>query len=176
VYTYPAESGWSGLNHLSSAGAVFLLLGGLVFLYNFLKSWRGGAVAGNNPWDSGTLEWAMPSPPPPYNFAEIPTVHSREPLWDDPPEQPVVSGMRTDVREVLVTGLMDAEPEYKAKFPTPTIWPFLAALATTALFIGSIFTAWAVSIGLIPLAITLVGWFWPKKDEVEPEELVEEAA
>src|SRR3954471_22130657 len=176
IYTYPAESGWGPLNSLSSAGSVLLVLGGLVFLYNFLSSWKRGALAGDNPWDSGTLEWAMPSPPPPYNFAEIPTVHSREPLWDDPPDQPAVGGIRTDIREVLVTGLMDAEPEYKARFPTPSIWPFLAALATTALFIGSIFTAWAVSIGLIPLAITLVGWFWPKKDEVEPEELVEEAA
>jgi cytochrome c oxidase subunit 1 len=175
IYTYPAEAGWGGLNLLSSAGAALLALGGLVFLYNFLVSWRGGALAGNNPWDAGTLDWAQPSPPPPGNFDVLPTVHSREPLWDDPPEQPIVTGVREDIREVLVTGLMDAEPEYKAKFPTPSIWPFLTALATTALFIGSIFTAWAVSLGLIPLSVTLIGWFWPKKDEVEPEELVEES-
>ncbi len=50
---------------------------------NIVISWRSGAVAGDNPWDAATLEWAMPSPPPPYNFAVVPTVASRHPLWED---------------------------------------------------------------------------------------------
>ena len=44
---------------------------------------RAGAPAGANPWDAPTLEWSMPSPPPPYNFAVIPIVASRHPLWED---------------------------------------------------------------------------------------------
>jgi cytochrome c oxidase subunit I len=43
---------------------------------------RAGRLAGDNPWEAWTLEWATPSPPPPYNFAVIPTVTSRRPLWD----------------------------------------------------------------------------------------------
>lgn len=46
-------------------------------------TFKNGAVAGNNPWDSPRLEWATPSPPPPYNFAVIPTVATHHPLWED---------------------------------------------------------------------------------------------
>jgi cytochrome c oxidase subunit I+III len=64
---------------------------------------------------------------------------------------------------VLITGAVDAEPDHRGEVPAPSIWPFLAALATTGLFIGSIFTPWAVPIGAVPLFVTLVGWFWPKR-------------
>jgi len=43
------------------------------------------------------------------------------------------------------------------------VWPLLTAVATTALFIGSIFSPWAVVWGAVPVFITLTGWFWPKK-------------
>src|SRR5204862_6918621 len=80
----------------------------------------------------------------------------------NPPEQPVVVGLRSDVRDVRVTHVLDAEPDHRSQFPEPSIWPLLAALATTGMFIGSIFTPWAVPIGAIPIFITLTGWFWPK--------------
>ena len=86
-----------------------------------------------------------------------------DPLWDNPPGQPLVIGLRTDVREVLITFLMDAEPDHREEFPDPSIWPLLTALAATGLFIASIFTPWGVVWGAIPVFITLTGWFWPKK-------------
>jgi hypothetical protein len=58
---------------------------------------------------------------------------------------------------------MDAHPSNKYEFPEPTIWPFLAAVATTMLFVGSIFTPWAVLFGTVPLFVALTGWFWPKQ-------------
>jgi cytochrome c oxidase subunit I+III len=134
-----------------------------VFLYNVWWSHGQGEVAGNNPWYAGTLEWATTSPPPIYNFLDLPTVGGREPLWENAPDQPVVTGLREDMREVLVTKPMDAEPDHRTEFPYPTIWPFLAALATTVLFIGSIFTPWALVWGTPPLAITMIGWFWPDR-------------
>jgi cytochrome c oxidase subunit I+III len=79
-----------------------------------------------------------------------------------------VTGLRDDIREVLITSVNDAQPDHKALFPEPSIWPFVTAIATTGLFIGSIFTPWAVPIGAIPLAAALIGWFWPKK--LEPDE------
>lgn len=48
----------------------------LIFAYNALRSARGGEKAGNNPWGGRTLEWMTTSPPPYYNFAEIPIVLS----------------------------------------------------------------------------------------------------
>ena len=64
----------------------------------------------------------------------------------------VVTGLRSDVRELLITGAVDAEPDHRSDAPAPSIWPLLAALATTGLFIGSIFTPWAVPIGACRLS------------------------
>jgi hypothetical protein len=58
--------------------------------------------------------------------------------------------------------VLDAEPDHRSVFPEPSIWPLLTALATTALFVGSIFTPWAVVAGAVPVFIAMVGWFWPK--------------
>jgi cytochrome c oxidase subunit I+III len=70
--------------------------------------------------------------------------------------------LRSDIREVLVTHLLDASPDHRYAFPDPSIWPLLAALATTAMFIGSIFTPGAVPIGALPMGVAFTGWFWPK--------------
>ena len=75
--------GWDTLNMITTLGAFLFALGVLLFLINVCVSLRRGAAAGPNPWDAPTLEWSMPSPPPPYNFAVIPTVASRHPLWED---------------------------------------------------------------------------------------------
>jgi cytochrome c oxidase subunit I+III len=162
IYTYPPETGWGTLNLVASVGAVLMFAAVATFVYNAISSCYVGEEAGDNPWDAGTLEWATASPPPNCNFIDPPTVAGREPLWDNPPDQPVVVGLRTDVRDVLVTHLLDATPDHRSEFPEPSIWPFLTALATTALFIGSIFTPWAVVYGTVPLFVTLTGWFWPK--------------
>jgi cytochrome c oxidase subunit 1 len=157
--------GWSGLNLLATIGAFTMGVSVLVFLVNALKSRRVGATASDDPWQAGTLEWATSSPPPPWNFTEPPTVAGREPVWDNPPDQPVVVGLRSDVRDVLVTYVLDAMPDHRVEFPDPSHWPLLAAWATTALFIGSIFTARAIPYGSVPLFVALTGWFWPKKPD-----------
>jgi cytochrome c oxidase subunit 1 len=165
VYTYPDGMGWNELNLLASIGAALIATSVAVFIANVMWSRRHGEVAGDNPWNAGTLEWATGSPPPPWNFQHIPVVVGREPLWEEPTPSRVVTGLRSDVRELLVTGALDAEPDHRSDAPLPSIWPFLAALVTTGLFVGSIFTPWAVPIGAVPLAVTLIGWFWPKPGE-----------
>jgi hypothetical protein len=72
-----------------------------------------------------------------------------------------MTGVGEDARETLCVTIVEAEPDVRQESAPPTIWPLLAALATTALFIGSIFHEWAVVWGAIPLTITLCGWFWP---------------
>jgi cytochrome c oxidase subunit I len=89
VYTYAADSGWGPLNMLASVGAVVLFVAFAVFFWNVFVSLRKGKMAGPNPWNAYTLEWATTSPPPEYNFAQVPVVRSRRPLWDEQhPEMP----------------------------------------------------------------------------------------
>jgi cytochrome c oxidase subunit 1 len=73
-----------------------------------------------------------------------------------------------DERETLLTTVIDATPDLREPSPGPTIWPFVSAIFTTILFIGSIFTPWAIVWGSIPVAIALVFWFWPKAKEPGP--------
>jgi cytochrome c oxidase subunit I+III len=164
VYTYPDGLGWNELNLLASIGAALIAASVALFVANVIWSRRYGQIAGDDPWNAGTLEWATTSPPQPWNFQDIPVVSGRAPLWGEPMPRQVVTGLRSDRRELLITGAVDAEPDHRSELPSPSIWPLLAALATTGLFIGSIFTPWAVPIGAVPLFVTLVGWFWPKRE------------
>jgi cytochrome c oxidase subunit 1 len=71
----------------------------------------------------------------------------------------VVTGLSTARREVLVTEIMDAEPLHCEDVPQPTIWSFFTVVAVTALFIGTMYTGWALVYGAIPLAFTGTMWF-----------------
>ncbi|MDB5372625.1 MAG: cytochrome c oxidase, subunit [Belnapia sp.] len=162
VYTYQPELPWAGLNLFASVSSVLLAGGFLLFFWNAWRSARHGAPAGDDPWGGPTLEWATSSPPPPWNFTRIPVVESVSPLWDAREALPVAEGLRLDRRELLITSLMDATPEARDSSPQDSIWPLLAAIATSVMLIWSIFTPWAVVWGSIPVAITLIGWFWPR--------------
>ncbi|AUX78613.1 cytochrome c oxidase subunit I [Sinorhizobium fredii] len=165
VYTYPAEMGWDALNLVSTLGATLFVASFLVFLYNVVVSSRGGEIAGDNPWDASTLEWATTSPPPPHNFDHVPFVTSRELLWAERQTLPVVAGLAVDKREVLVTTTTQALPDLKESSPDPTIWPLISAIVVTAIFIGSIFTPWAVAWGAPVASFVIIAWFWPKSTE-----------
>jgi cytochrome c oxidase subunit 1 len=169
VYTYSSEMGWGPLNLLATFGAVVLFASFVLFLWNVITSARSGVIAGDNPWDAGTLEWATTSPPSSYNFARIPFVTHREPLWANRESLPVVTGLSVDLREILTGTVTEAFPEHRESSPDPSIWPLLAAIAVGATFLASIFTPWAIVWGSIPVAITLTGWFWPKGSAEDEE-------
>jgi cytochrome c oxidase subunit I+III len=168
VYTYLAATGWGPLNTLASIGAVIIASSVIVFLVNVVMSWRSGAIAGNNPWDSDTLEWATTSPPGPCSFPDIPVVTSRDGLWEQRDDVPVMTGLRTDRREVLVTTLHDAEPESRHMLPGDTIWPFLLALAVGGAFIGAVYAPIGLVIGTIVALPMALGWAWPN-EPTEPD-------
>ena len=162
IYTYQADMGWGELNLFVSVATLILTAGFLLFFIDAIRSAAHGAPAGNNPWHAPTLEWATTSPPPSYNFACIPVVRSAYPLWDDPDTLRVATGLRVDRREVVISTVAEATPEALESSAPNSIWPLWTALATTLMLISSIFTPWAVVWGAFPIAVALIGWFWPK--------------
>jgi cytochrome c oxidase subunit I len=82
IYTYEPGRGWDVWNLIVTIGVFFQALGTVIFVTNLLWSYFKGKAAGSDPWDAWTLEWSTLSPPPAYNFASIPVVKSRRPLWD----------------------------------------------------------------------------------------------
>jgi cytochrome c oxidase subunit 1 len=116
IYTYSEASGWEALNMLVSAGAFIIALSIVVFIVNVTRSVRQGEIAGANPWGAATLEWSMPSPPPHYNFAVVPTVRSLYPLWDE--EGNVVEAPALPAHDHPV-------------MPDPSYWPLFVAFGIT---------------------------------------------
>lgn len=169
VYTYPAGMGLELPNMLSTIGSAVVALAVLSFVLNMAGSFWKGPRAAPDPWGAPSLEWATASPPPWYNFAHIPAVQSRSPLWDVEEELPVVHGLRVDDRELLMTSVISASPDVREPSATPSIWPFISAVAVAVTFIGSIFSPWALVFGAVPVAIALTAWFWPKLPGPFPE-------
>src|SRR5213596_530604 len=87
TFHYPQSPEWASLNLVSTIGAYIIGISIAVFLFNFFSSivLNNGRIAGDDPWEADTLEWATTSPPQPYNFARIPVVHSARPLKEDVP-------------------------------------------------------------------------------------------
>jgi cytochrome c oxidase subunit I+III len=163
VYTYPQSMQWDMLNLITSVAGWAIGLSFLLLLLNILWSARVPVQAATNPWAASGLEWLTPSPPPIYNFPLIPHVSSRTPLWDDPRGSEVVTGLRVDQREVLVTTTAEADPDMRDPVPDPSLWPLVAAVVTTILLIASIFTPQAIVWGALPFAAVLVAWLYPRK-------------
>jgi cytochrome c oxidase subunit 1/cytochrome c oxidase subunit I+III len=173
IYTYPAEMGFGWLNLLSSVGAFVFALGVLLFLINVAKSLKSGVAAGCNPWDAPTLEWATASPPPVYNFATIPQVASRHPLWEDRLKESdgrsiighhSADGMVLDRgKETIGVTPLDAQPNVVLKMPGDSILPLLLAIGMTVLFSAMLAKiAWLMIAGGIFEFAILALWLTPK--------------
>jgi cytochrome c oxidase subunit 1/cytochrome c oxidase subunit I+III len=109
IFTYPDIPGWGWMNMLSTIGVFFMGAGSLVLLWNIAHSFFRGRVAGDNPWNAWTLEWATTSPPQHENFVALPPIHSRRPLWDvanpDRPD-PVVGDDQVVLPDHNKTGIL----------------------------------------------------------------------
>jgi cytochrome c oxidase subunit 1 len=120
TYVYDAGQGLEIWNLMSSLGAYLQSLAVVIGFWNLWRSRSKGAVAGPNPWEAPTLEWSIPSPPPDYNFAVIPTVTSRYPMWD--------GGQKAH------EGPVKSAKELGIPMPNPTIKPLFVALFMTFMF------------------------------------------
>jgi cytochrome c oxidase subunit 1 len=82
IADYAANAGWNDLNLAATVGGFMIAASMIPLLWNVFISLRSGKVAGDDPWEANTLEWATSSPPPPYNFDHLPEIRSERPLFD----------------------------------------------------------------------------------------------
>ncbi|NWG45035.1 MAG: cytochrome c oxidase subunit I [Alphaproteobacteria bacterium] len=183
VYTYGESFGWNTLNMITTIGAFVFAAGVLVFLVNVFLTLRSGRRAGANPWAAGSLEWATTSPPPPYNFAVIPTVRSRYPLWehqlrDTPHRSEPYRGLElAKGHEALKSSTLDAEPQAILPMPHASLDPVLLTLGLAVLFVALLVHGWWVALGsgLFILGV-VIHWIWPRAEFGSREPPEEEAA
>jgi cytochrome c oxidase subunit 1 len=154
IYSYDAGQGFDLFNLASSAGTVVLMLGTALGLWNVWRSWHHGERASSNPWGGATLEWSIPSPPPDYNFAQLPQVTSRYPLWN-------TAGGDTLVHETTAAEeagrRIPSSAELGIVMPNPSIWPLICAAGIIAMFCGLLFMDSSVPTAV---AIMLGGAVW----------------
>jgi cytochrome c oxidase subunit 1/cytochrome c oxidase subunit I+III len=170
VYTYPADPGLNLVNLISTLGSDLLGAGILLFVINACLTLRKPRSAPANPWDAPTLEWAVASPPPPYNFAVIPTVATRQPLWEDRTQgrssRTVLDrGLALDHgKEALATTVLEAKPDVVLKMPDDSPWPFALTVMMSAFFTGLLLQAWWFGgISAAGLLLCTVIWLWPER-------------
>jgi cytochrome c oxidase subunit 1/cytochrome c oxidase subunit I+III len=168
IYTYPDGLGWNTLNMIETVGAFLFAAGVLLFVINVGRSLTRGRPSGPNPWDGYTLEWSVPSPTPSYNFAVIPTVASRHPLWEDRLQEThqrsvLHRGLLLDhEKEYLAVSTMDGEPKVILKAAEDTPVPFFMTVAMCFLFTGLLLHLWwAVIVGFVGMLASLIAWLWP---------------
>jgi len=172
IYRYPAGLGWDTVNLVVTIGAFLFAVGVLLVVVNVLWSRTRGEPAGPNPWDGPTLEWATTSPPPPYNFAVIPTVGSRHPLWEDrlgEGEQSLLTeGPVLDAEKVTVeTTPLDGALSDVIRMPHDSVYPLLHALAVALTFYGLLLRRDGLAIvGVVAVIALTIGWLWPTPHEL----------
>ncbi len=161
VYTYSAVSGFEAYNLLQTVGAFILAASFLIFLHNVFSSLKKGERAGADPWDGRTLEWTIASPPPHYNFVEIPTVHSREPAWDlkyGHDSEGAVPIERSDAPGAQLYNEAEEEDHPEIHMPDPSYWPLVVAVGFG--IAGALFVVgpWFSAIGVVIAVVGLYAW------------------
>jgi cytochrome c oxidase subunit I+III len=142
----------------------------LLFAINVYRSLLRGNQAPDNPWGAGGLEWATASPPQPYNFATLPIVESRYPVWETPAQvDAYVLEESLDRRETLGSTALDAEPEMRVYLADDSIIPFIAGLILTLQLVSQMFSLTLVIIFTAIFLVVLAAWFWPRGRELSTE-------
>ncbi|OCA83945.1 cytochrome c oxidase subunit I [Pseudobacillus wudalianchiensis] len=145
VWTFLPGQGLDAGNLISSIGAAFMAIGVILLLLNVVITSVKNERVGNDPWEDGrTLEWAIPSPPPFYNFKQLPLVRGLDAYWLEKMEGK--------------TTLTPAEPIGDIHMPNGSFTPFVISLGLFIAAFGAMYhvddKAWAIPVLIGGLAIT----------------------
>ncbi|XID96252.1 cytochrome c oxidase subunit I [Paenibacillaceae bacterium WGS1546] len=141
VYTYLGGQGYDNMNLISTIGAILMGIGTIVFLINVFITSAKPKNAANDPWEDGrSIEWSIPSPPPEYNFKQIPLVRGYDAWWKEKME-----GKKE---------MPAAEPVGSIHMPSPSILPFVMSVGLFISGFGFIYNK--LIIAGVGLVITLI--------------------
>ena len=157
IYTYDANMGWDIWNTFSSGGAALLAVGMVTLIYNVVSGWMKGKRASGDPWDARTLEWSISSPPPEYNFVEIPTVTEIDDWW---------ATKRRKERVPVIAGASEDE-EHSIHLPQPSYWPIVVSIG---LLLGGYGLIYHYALSVVGVAIALFGVYaWSFEPVNDPD-------
>ena len=175
TYRYDEGLGWEGMNQIVSIGGFILAFSVLVFLVNVIVSLtlKRGAPAGDDPWDGRTLEWSISSPPPEYNFAEVPEIESRDDFWhrkytedDEGHLLPLPSGGAA-AAAASHSSPADETGGHGIHMPSPSIYPLVLAAGLLPIGYAAVFMSWIpLIVGVVIIAFAMYAWgIEPATDE-----------
>ncbi|HEX2173961.1 MAG TPA: cytochrome c oxidase subunit I, partial [Dehalococcoidia bacterium] len=170
-YTYPSGMGWDFWNMVETIGVFIIIVGMLLLVWAIIKGLREGEPAPADPWDGRTLEWTIPSPPPVYNFATIPHVHSRDPFWVEKygsghgDHGAPVRASAQQQQHTSVAHADDHDGGHGIHMPWPSYWPIITAAGVALSMGGLLFGPVIVhpitivsAVGVFLIFIGVYGW------------------
>ena len=168
IDTYETGTGWELINILASVSSFVMAIGFALVLIDIVVNAVIAVRGSRNPWNAGTLEWAMPTPAAAYNFASLPVVASREPLYDTPDLPNMIArgeGYLGDPsrgrRETLTVDISTGAPRYIVVYPGNTGMPIVMSAVTGLFFLGLLIKAyWLVPIAAVGVTALALRWVW----------------
>lgn len=168
VYTFSGGLGWDWLNLLSSVGGFVMSAGIAMIIIDVVLHIRFGRKAPLNPWKSDTLEWATGTPPTSYNFASIPTLDNRHPLWQNPDlphsiarGEHGLSSIDHGRREIYGVDAISGKMKEVIHLPGNSWWPLICASLLAVICVSLLVRAYPVAvITAVITAVALLRWSW----------------
>lgn len=165
IYIYNEGMGWEIYNMLSTIGAFMMAFSFLIFIYNMVSNWRNGEDAPDDPWDARTLEWSISSPPPEYNFVNIPVVKTLDDWWN------TKHGNTTNHLPMPASGgSEDDESHHDIHLPQPSYWPIILSFGLMLLGFGFIYNFFVGGLGAAIAMIAVYAWSFEPVNDPDPEQ------
>ncbi len=168
IDSFAPGQGWEAINIIASISSFVMAIGFALVLIDVVVNAVVAVRGSRDPWGAGTLDWAMPTPAAPYNFASLAHVTSRDPLHEDP-ELPVrlargegyLGDPTRGRRETLSLDIASGTPRYMVVFPGNSALPMLMSAVTGLFFLGMLIKAyWLVPISAIGVIACALVWVW----------------
>jgi len=143
VFTYLPGQGLDTGNMVSTIGAFFMATGTIILVINVIITTMHGEKVEADAWGDGrTLEWSIPSPPPSYNFKQLPIVRGLDAFWIekmDPENGKLFEGPIQDIH-----------------MPNSSFLPFMIAFGLFTSALGFLYHndhSWGLFVGILGLAV-----------------------